>query len=94
MTQSDLVDALAAAEGLTKTRARLVLDTVIGLVVGALVAGEDVPLRGLGTLRPVDRSARSGTGIDGRPWQSSGGKRIKFRPSGALSDVLKAPAHL
>lgn len=72
MTRGELVLALAEREGLTKERARLVVDTFFSSVEEGLVSGFRVELRGFGTLR-----ARFYPSYEGRNPES--GARVRVR---------------
>jgi integration host factor subunit beta len=54
MTKSELIDAIAAREDLTKARAEMVVNCVFDTMTDALKAGEGIEIRGFGsfTVRP------------------------------------------
>lgn len=60
MNRSELVEILAAKNGLTKTAANAVLDTLIETVQTAVKKGDAVQLVGFGTFKSVKRAARAG----------------------------------
>lgn len=78
MTKSELVDALAARGGLTKTRAEQVVNRVFDTMVAALKDGEGIEIRGFGsfTVRPYKpydgRNPRTGQPVPVPP------KRLPF----------------
>ena len=60
MTKQDLVAGAAAAAGVTKKDAGLVLDAVLDMVTDSLKKGENVTITGFGTFRVSERAARTG----------------------------------
>ena len=59
MTKTELIDAIAAHAGLTKTDAAKALDAFVDTVVET-VAGDSVSLIGFGTFKAADRAEREG----------------------------------
>jgi len=51
MNKSDLVEALSKGEDLTKTKAEEVVDLVFSEMTNALVVGDRVEIRGLGSFK-------------------------------------------
>ncbi len=60
MKKSDLIDAIAARQGMTKTQVQSVVDDVFELVIKGLADGEKVDVRGFGTFSVRDSAARTG----------------------------------
>lgn len=60
MTKQDLVNAAAAAAGVTKKDAQAVLDAILDTVTASLQKGETVTITGFGTFRVSNRAARTG----------------------------------
>lgn len=60
MTKQDLVNAAAAAAGVTKKDAQGVLDAVLNTITAALKKGQTVTITGFGTFRVSSRAARNG----------------------------------
>ena len=60
MNRADLTESLAANNGLTKTAAGAVLDTLIDTIQTAVKKGDSVQLVGFGTFKAVKREARTG----------------------------------
>lgn len=58
MTKNDLVRELAVSEKLHLSTAVKAVDGAIRIMKGALAKGEEITLRGFGTLSPVKREAR------------------------------------
>ena len=73
MNKSDLVAALSEGEDLAKTKAEEIVDLVFNEMTNALVAGERVEVRGLGSFK-----VKSYDGYKGRNPKT--GKQIKIKP--------------
>ena len=73
MNKSDLIEALSKSEDLTKTKAEEVVDLFFGEMTNALVAGDRVEIRGLGSFK-----VKSYDGYKGRNPRT--GKQIKVKP--------------
>ncbi len=59
MTKAQIVDRIAAATGLTKLETEAVVDGFMHTVIGAVVDGEGVELRGFGSFKAQHRAART-----------------------------------
>jgi len=73
MNKSDLVEALSEGEDLTKTKAEEVVNLVFAEMTNALVDGERVEIRGLGSFK-----VKSYDGYKGRNPKT--GKQVKVKP--------------
>ncbi len=73
MNKSGLVEALSKGEDLTRTKAEEIVNLVFSEMTNALVAGERVEIRGLGSFK-----AKSYDGYKGRNPKT--GKQIKVKP--------------
>ncbi len=60
MTKNDLVSAVSASTGLTKTDAAKAVDAVFGSIIDTLARGEEVRLIGFGTFTVARRAASKG----------------------------------
>ncbi|MDP3976250.1 MAG: HU family DNA-binding protein [bacterium] len=60
MTKQDLINAAAAAAGVTKKAASDVLEAVLKSITATLRKGSTVTITGFGTFRVSKRSARTG----------------------------------
>ena len=60
MKKSELVEAVAAASGLTKADATRAIDATFATIVEALSKGDKVPVVGFGTFAVSERAAREG----------------------------------
>ena len=89
MNKMDLIAAVAARAGMTKTEAAGAVDAVLGAVEGALKAGEEVRLVGFGTFAITQRKAskgrdpRTGAAIDIAATTS-----VRFKAGKGLKDAL------
>ena len=73
MNKSDLIEALSKEEDLTNTKAEEVVNLVFAEMTNALVAGDRVEIRGLGSFK-----VKSYDGYKGRNPKT--GKQIKVKP--------------
>ncbi len=73
MNKSGLVEALSKGEDLTRTKAEEVVNLVFSEMTNALVAGDRVEIRGLGSFK-----VKSYDGYKGRNPKT--GKQIKVKP--------------
>lgn len=91
MTKQDLVNAAAAAAGVTKKDAQGVLDALIDSITSALKSGDSVTITGFGTFRVSERAAR--TGVNPRnPEQKINIPAMKlpaFKAGKTFKDALK-----
>lgn len=60
MKKSELVEAVAAASGLTKADATRAIDATFATIIEALKAGNKVPVAGFGTFAVSQRGERNG----------------------------------
>ena len=60
MNKAELISAMAAESGLSKTDSKKALDAFIASVTKAMKAGDKVSLVGFGTFSVVERGARMG----------------------------------
>lgn len=60
MTKSQLVDAIAARTGLTRSQSNAAIDAALETVEGVLGRGGEVTLSGFGKFSVVERGARQG----------------------------------
>jgi len=72
MNKSDLVEALGESEDLTRTKAEEIVNLVFSEMTNALVAGDRVEIRGLGSFK-----VKSYDGYKGRNPKT--GKQIKVK---------------
>ena len=82
MNKSDLVDAIAREQGISKRQAGDVLDSVMKNIVGSVKKGDEVRLVGFGTFYRAKRKARTGINPRTKQKMQIPAKNVpKFRPS-------------
>lgn len=91
MTKADLVDKVAAVEGIpSKKAAGEVIDAVFGSLKNALVKGDSFTFQGFGTFKVQKYAARTGVNLQtGAKIQIPESKRPKFVASKALKNAVK-----
>jgi len=60
MNKKEMVDALAAKSGMTKTDSKMALDAMLEVIGETLKKGENVALVGFGSFSVVERPERKG----------------------------------
>lgn len=89
MNTTDLIEKLAASQGLTKTAAKAIVDDVLKAIGDAAVAGEEVNFPGFGKFKVQARAAREGRNPQtGATVQIAASKKLAFQPAKALKDKL------
>jgi DNA-binding protein HU-beta len=76
MNKSQLIEAVAADSGLTKTDSARAIDSVLGTVTKTLKKGDEVIITGFGKFSVVKRGARNG--VNPRT-----GEKVKIKASKA-----------
>lgn len=90
MNKADLIEAVAAGNDITKTKAGEVIDSVFAEIQNSLAAGDEVTLVGFGTFGVTKRAARTGRNPKtGETIKIEAKKVPKFRPGKGLRDSLK-----
>lgn len=90
MNKAELIDAMAAEAGLTKTDAKKALDAFVSTTTKVLQAGDKVTLVGFGTFSVSGRTARKGRNPQtGKEITIAAKKVVKFKPGSELSGVVK-----
>jgi len=91
MNTSELIDKVAADNGLTKAAAKAVVDGVFKAIADAAVAGQEVNLPGFGKFKVQARAAREGRNPStGATVQIAASKKLAFQPAKAVKDRLNA----
>jgi DNA-binding protein HU-beta len=90
ITKSDLIDTLADKTAHKKKDVKVLLDTFVSEVAGALVKGNKIQITGFGTFEVRTRKARTGV----KPGTTSkikipASKYPAFKPGKALKDQIK-----
>ena len=86
MNKAELISAMAAESGLSKTDSKKALDAFIASVTKAMKAGDKVSLVGFGTFSVAERSARMGINPSTKkPIEIAAKKVVKFKPGAELT---------
>lgn len=89
MSKKDLIDAVARDCELTKEKASVVVDAVLGHIRSAMQSGSEVRLPDFGTFKVSERKAREGRNPStGATIQIPAAKVPKFTPAKGLKDAL------
>ncbi|MGE4302753.1 MAG: HU family DNA-binding protein [Novosphingobium sp.] len=89
MNNSDLADALAASNGISKSDARKHVDGVFAAIADAAAKGEEISLNGFGKFKVKDSPAREGRNPStGDTIQIAASKKLTFAPAKAVKDKL------
>ena len=89
MKKNELVEKVAEGASLTKADAERAINALVDAVSGALVEGDKVALKGLGTFKVRERKAR--TGINPRTRETieiPASKVPAFKASSTLKDAV------
>jgi DNA-binding protein HU-beta len=93
MKKSDLIDAIAARQGMTKTQVQSVVDDVFELVIKGLADGEKVDVRGFGTFSVRDSAARTGRNPQTGAAIEIAARRVPgFKPGKEMRDRVNGDA--
>jgi DNA-binding protein HU-beta len=94
MNKQDLVDAVAAKTGATKTETAEMLDALIATITAAVTRGDTVQLVGFGSFSTGARAARTGRNpATGAEIQIPAAKTVKFTAGKAFKDAVNGPRH-
>ena len=89
MKKSELVEAVAAASGLTKADATRAIDATFATITEALKAGNKVPVAGFGTFAVSQRGERTGRNPQtGAPVVIPARKAVTFKAGTALKESV------
>ena len=89
MNTSELIDAVAAANGLTKADAKKVVDTVFEAIAGAAAKGDEVSVNGFGKFKVKESAAREGRNPStGATIKIAASKKLGFSAAKAIKDRL------
>jgi nucleoid DNA-binding protein len=91
MTKAELIDKVAAVEGIpSKKVAGEAIDAVFDAVKKALAKGDSFTVQGFGTFKVQKYAARTGVNLQTKKKiQIPATKRPKFVPSKTLKDAVK-----
>jgi len=91
VTNSELIEAVAAANGLAKTEAKKIVDSVIGAIGDAVAKGDEVAIGGFGKFKVTQRPAREGRNpATGKSITIPASKKLSFNVAKALKDKINA----
>lgn len=89
MNNSELAEKIATKHSLTKAEARGIVDSVLGEIVGAAEAGEEVSLSAFGKFKVKASPARDGRNPStGEAITIAASKKLTFAPAKAVKDRL------
>lgn len=89
MTKNDLIRELAVSEKLTLTTATKAVDGAIRIIKENISKGEDLFIRGFGSLAVVNCAEKTARNIStGQPIVVPAHKSVKFKPSKELKELL------
>lgn len=90
MNKTDLINAMAAEAGLSKSDTTKALTAFKNIVADSLKRGEDVQLVGFGTFTVVERAERQGRNpATGEVITIPAARQAKFKAGKPLRDALK-----
>ena len=89
MHKTDLIDAIAAKSGLSKTEAAKALEATLRSITDALAARETVTITGFGVFKPKDRPQREGRNPrDGSTMTIAASTSVGFSAGAGLKGAL------
>ncbi|AIV73766.1 MULTISPECIES: HU family DNA-binding protein [Burkholderia] len=91
MNKQELIDAVAAGTGVTKTDASKTVQAVLDAVTDAVSRGESVQIIGFGAFSQGQRAARTGRNpTTGAEIAIPAAKTVKFTAGKAFKDAVNA----
>ena len=89
MNKQDLIDAMAANSGITKTEARVALESLVDAMRSALKGGDTISLTGFGSFQVAERSARTARNPKtGETIKVDARNVVRFKPGSNLKEGL------
>ena len=89
MNTTELVDAIAEANDLSKAKAKEVINSIFAEIVEAAKRGDDVVINGFGRFAVKERSAREGRNpATGAPLKIPASKSLAFKMSKPVGATL------
>lgn len=89
MSKQDLIDSVAAGAELTKEKAAVAVNAMIGYIEATLAKGEEVSVPPLGKFKITKRKARDGRNpTTGATIKIPASNVPKFQPSKTLKDAV------
>ncbi len=93
MTKADLVDKVTDLGDLTRRDGEVIVETLFESVIGALKTGDQIEIRGFGSFRTRQRTARVGRNPKTGARVEVPAKRVPFfKPSKELRDLVNPKA--
>ncbi len=90
MNKAELVSAMTAESGLSRSDCKKALDAFVSTVAETLEAGEKVSLTGFGTFMVTQRKERPGVNLSTQEKIIIPAKNVvKFRPGTDLAEVVQ-----
>ncbi len=91
MNIAEMASRLGDQHGVSKSKARAIISSMLETITEAARRGEEVSLTGFGKFKPADRAAREGRDPrTGEPLRISASRKIRFAPSKALKERLNS----
>ena len=89
MNRAELIEALAEKSGLSKQKAKKVLESYMEIVTEKMSQNEEIALIGFGTLIPRPQSSRMARNPKtGTPVRIKARKTVKFKPCKFLLEAI------
>ncbi|HEY1944801.1 MAG TPA: HU family DNA-binding protein [Roseiarcus sp.] len=89
MNTTELVDAIAEANDISKAKAKEVVNSIFASIIEAAKRGEEVAINGFGRFSVKERAAREGRNpATGAPLKIPASKSLGFKMSKAVGDAL------
>ena len=89
MNTSELIDAVAAANSITKADAKKVVETVFEVIAGAAAKGDEVSVNGFGKFKVKESAAREGRNPStGATIKVPAKTVVKFKVTKDLADAV------
>ncbi|MFC3443874.1 HU family DNA-binding protein [Sphingobium rhizovicinum] len=89
MNTTELVEAVAAAQGVTKADAKKILDGFVDAIAIAAAKGEEISINGFGKFKVKVSPARDGRNPrTGEPMSIAASRKLGFTPAKAIKDKL------
>ncbi len=90
MVKADIVERVVEATGLSKSKARQIVDAILDEMFNALVRGENVIIRRFGTFEVVRSNRLKGRNLKtGEEVRIDPRMVVRFRPSKKLKKVIE-----
>jgi DNA-binding protein HU-beta len=88
-TKADMIDKIAKDAGISKVAAKQALESFVEFATKEVKVGRPFRVAGLGTFQQKKSKARKGVNpATGEPIKIKASKRMVFKPSSAVKDLL------